>query len=97
MSLLQENNHFPYLDSKRTTLIIAHRLSTVRNADRILVMQNGSIIEQGTHQELVTLNGHYASMLQEQDADFDNESRDEQEEEEEKTDDHQEEKEVCIY
>jgi len=41
---------------------IAHRLSTIRNADRILVIENGKITEQGTHDELVALNGSYARM-----------------------------------
>jgi subfamily B ATP-binding cassette protein MsbA len=44
----------------RTTLVIAHRLSTVENADRILVLDNGCIIEQGSHQQLLAQNGHYA-------------------------------------
>jgi HlyB family type I secretion system ABC transporter len=43
----------------RTTLIIAHRLSTVRNADVILVLDKGVLIEQGTHDELMSLRGHY--------------------------------------
>lgn len=46
----------------RTTLIIAHRLSTVRNADRILVLQDGQIIEQGTHDALVKAQGQYAQL-----------------------------------
>jgi ATP-binding cassette subfamily B protein/subfamily B ATP-binding cassette protein MsbA len=46
----------------RTTLIIAHRLSTVRNADRIIVIHEGKIIEEGTHQELLLLNGRYAHL-----------------------------------
>ena len=50
----------------RTSFIIAHRLSTIRNADRILVMNNGDIVEQGTHQELLTRNGFYASIYNSQ-------------------------------
>ena len=46
----------------RTTLIIAHRLSTVRNADRIIVVHDGMIVEQGTHEELVSLDGRYAHL-----------------------------------
>ena len=43
----------------RTTLMIAHRLSTVRNTDLILVVKNGIIVEQGTHAELLTKKGYY--------------------------------------
>jgi len=45
-----------------TTLVIAHRLSTIIDADRILVMQDGRIIEQGTHQNLLSQDSHYATM-----------------------------------
>ncbi len=50
----------------RTSFIIAHRLSTIRNADRILVMNEGDIIEQGTHQELLAKGGFYADLYNSQ-------------------------------
>ena len=50
----------------RTSFIIAHRLSTIRNADLILVMDNGDIIEQGNHEELLAKNGFYANLYNSQ-------------------------------
>jgi ATP-binding cassette subfamily B protein len=50
----------------RTTIVIAHRLSTVRNADRIIVLEAGRVIEQGTHDQLVALGGKYHALYQEQ-------------------------------
>ena len=50
----------------RTSLVIAHRLSTVIDADEILVLDHGSIIERGRHEQLLAQNGHYASMWNKQ-------------------------------
>lgn len=46
-----------------TTVVIAHRLSTIRNADKILMVQNGIVVEQGTHEELMQLNNKYAELV----------------------------------
>ncbi len=48
--------------AERTAIVIAHRLSTVKNADRIIVMAQGEIIEEGKHEELLAQNGHYADL-----------------------------------
>ena len=58
---------FDRLSQGRTTLIIAHRLSTIRAADRILVIQNGRIAEEGSHAQLLALNGAYAKLYHTQD------------------------------
>lgn len=50
----------------RTTILISHRISTVRHADQIAVLADGRIVELGTHDELLTKNGHYASLFQKQ-------------------------------
>ena len=57
---------FEELMKGRTSFIVAHRLSTIKNADQILVMKAGNIIEQGTHEELLARNGFYANLYRSQ-------------------------------
>ena len=54
------------LMENRTSFIIAHRLSTIKNADKILVINNGDIVEQGSHEELIKLNGFYTNLYNSQ-------------------------------
>lgn len=54
------------LMSNRTSFVIAHRLSTIVDADMIFVMQNGTIIEQGNHKQLLEKNGAYADLYNSQ-------------------------------
>lgn len=57
---------FAKLMKGRTSFIVAHRLSTIQNADRILVMKDGSIIEQGNHEELLEQKGFYYKLYNSQ-------------------------------
>jgi ATP-binding cassette subfamily B protein len=50
----------------RTSIIVAHRLSTVKNADNIIVLENGEIVEQGNHNELTMIKGKYYELVKNQ-------------------------------
>jgi ATP-binding cassette subfamily B protein len=62
--------HFAELTAGKMALFISHRFSTVRMADRIMVLENGRIAEQGSHQQLVALDGRYAAMFEMQAASY---------------------------
>ena len=59
-------NHLREIMEGRTTIFISHRVSTVRNADRIAVLHNGRIVEYGTHDELIERNGYYTELYNKQ-------------------------------
>jgi ATP-binding cassette subfamily B protein len=59
-------NHLRQVMRGRTTIFISHRVSTVRNADRIAVLHEGHIVEQGTHEQLLALNGYYNDLYNKQ-------------------------------
>jgi ATP-binding cassette subfamily B protein len=52
------------LTKDRTSIVIAHRLSTIQQADVIFVLEKGEIIEQGSHQELMNMSGHYRNLVE---------------------------------
>jgi ABC-type multidrug transport system fused ATPase/permease subunit len=58
------------ISQDRTVFVVAHRLSTVRRANTIFVIDKGEIIEQGNHQELLQLNGYYARLNQHQEGTY---------------------------
>lgn len=66
MTEIRIQNAFGKMMNGRTSFIVAHRLSTIREADVILVMKDGKIIEKGTHKELLKQNGFYAELYQSQ-------------------------------
>ena len=59
-------NHLRDVMQGRTTIFISHRVSTVRNADQIAVLHGGRIVELGTHEELLALNGYYTDLYNKQ-------------------------------
>lgn len=58
------------LIEQKTAIVIAHRLATILRMDRIIVLENGQVIEQGTHNELLALRGNYYDMWQHQSGEF---------------------------
>ena len=58
--------HLTEVMAGRTTLLISHRVSTIRNADEIVVLHDGEIVERGTHEELLAMNGHYTELYNKQ-------------------------------
>ncbi|MDH5400989.1 MAG: ABC transporter ATP-binding protein/permease [Candidatus Heimdallarchaeota archaeon] len=65
-SELKVQKAIKHLLSNRTSFVIAHRLSTIKDADTIVVIDQGDIVEQGTHQELLTIKGHYYNLVKNQ-------------------------------
>jgi ATP-binding cassette subfamily B protein len=68
-----DNEHFiqeaiSELCRGKTLIVIAHRLNTIRNANKILVIKNGQIVESGTHEELMAKDGEYKTMVEKQTA-----------------------------
>jgi ATP-binding cassette, subfamily B, multidrug efflux pump len=58
--------HLTEVMAGRTTILISHRVSTIRNADEIVVLHDGTIVEQGSHEELLAVNGHYTELYNKQ-------------------------------
>ncbi|RXP52344.1 ABC transporter ATP-binding protein [Lutibacter sp. HS1-25] len=59
-------NNLDHISKNKTTLIISHRISSIKNADSIIILENGAIIQQGTHNELVNKNGYYKELYEQQ-------------------------------
>ena len=59
-------NQIYNLSKKMDIIIVAHRLSSIKNCDKIIVIEHGKIVESGTHQELINLNGKYKELMEKQ-------------------------------
>jgi ATP-binding cassette subfamily B protein len=65
-NIIQKSDQSPPESNKKTVVVVAHRLSTVRTADQIVVLEKGEIVEQGTHDELTNLRGAYYKLVKNQ-------------------------------
>jgi ABC-type multidrug transport system fused ATPase/permease subunit len=54
------------VQQQKTIIIIAHRLTTIRNANHIMVLDKGKVIEEGNHEQMMLANGHYSNLWQQQ-------------------------------
>ena len=59
-------NNLKTFCQEKTVVVVAHRLSTVKDADNIMVMEQGRVVEQGTHEELASLRGYYYNLVKNQ-------------------------------
>jgi ABC-type multidrug transport system fused ATPase/permease subunit len=65
MTEARVQNALSRLLADRTAFVVAHRLSTIRHADQVLVLDHGRIVDRGTHRELLSRGGHYADLYRE--------------------------------
>ena len=59
-------NNLYTISKNKTTIIVSHRVSSVKNADKIIVIDNGALIQEGTHNELINLEGYYKELYEQQ-------------------------------
>jgi ATP-binding cassette subfamily B protein len=61
-------NNLSQINKDRTTCIVSHRISSVKHADKIIVLEEGKIVQEGTHEELLKKRGHYQQLAEKQSA-----------------------------